>query len=370
MIAAQEELDWECYRLYGLIDDDLTHPGETPGIALGERAFEIALARQVAAGEEQTAWFDRHGSSPITEIPSDWPEDYRATVQRRLDAMESVKAIRLLERPEFKRRWSADSWEVMEKRAVSDWILDRLEDPALWSDAQGPRVRSVAQVAMALRHDTALIEAARVLTGAQDPNLQAVIAPLVADQAVPYLAALRYTEAGLRKRAEWEKVWDLQRREDAGETVTIPVPPKYTTKDFVTTSYWQARGKLDVPKERFVSYPGCEAGADTSLVVGWAGWDHAEQARALARLLVERVAEEAWDAERQTPLLAGLAELEPWLDQWHATPEPPFPISPAEAIRGVLDAQLSGAQMTRADVAAWRPPAKTPKKKKKKGTGA
>ena len=91
-------------------------------------------------------------------------------------------------------------------------VLDRLEDPALWSDAQGPRVRSVAQVAMALRHDSALIEAARVLTGAQDPNLQAIIAPLVTDQAVPYLAALRYTDSGLRKRAEWENVWALQRR--------------------------------------------------------------------------------------------------------------------------------------------------------------
>ena len=148
------------------------------------------------------------------------------------------------------------------------------------------------------------------------------------------------------------------------------MPPKYATKDFATTSYWKARGKLDVPKERFISYPGCEAGADTSMVIGWAGWDHAEQARALARLLVERVAEEAWDAKRQTPVLAGLAELEPWLEQWHATPEPPFPISPAEAIRGVLDAHLGGVQMTRADVAAWRPPAKTPKKKTKKGTGA
>ena len=357
MVAAQEELDWECYRLYGLVDDDLTHPGQVPGIALGERAFEIALARRVAAGDEETAWFDRHGSTPVTEIPADWPEDYRATVQRRLDAMDSVKAIRLLERPEFKRRWASDSWEVMEKRAVSDWILDRLEDPALWSDERGPRVQSVAQLAMALRHDTHLIEAARVLTGTQDPNLQAVIAPLVADQAVPYLAALRYTESGLRKRAEWEQVWALQRREDAGETVTIPVPPKYAPKDFAKTSYWQARGKLDVPKERFVSYPGCEGGADASLVVGWAGWDHAEQARALARLLVERVATEAWDAERQTPVLAGLAELEPWLEQWHAEPEPPFPISPAEAIRGVLDAHLSGARMTRADVAAWRPPA-------------
>ena len=24
----QEELDWECYRLYGLIEDDLTYAGD------------------------------------------------------------------------------------------------------------------------------------------------------------------------------------------------------------------------------------------------------------------------------------------------------------------------------------------------------
>ena len=32
MIAVQEELDWEVYRLYGLIDEDLTYgEDELPG---------------------------------------------------------------------------------------------------------------------------------------------------------------------------------------------------------------------------------------------------------------------------------------------------------------------------------------------------
>ena len=29
MIAEQEELDWEVYRSYGLLDDDLTYPVTT-----------------------------------------------------------------------------------------------------------------------------------------------------------------------------------------------------------------------------------------------------------------------------------------------------------------------------------------------------
>ncbi|MEZ5273800.1 MAG: hypothetical protein R2694_16130 [Ilumatobacteraceae bacterium] len=37
-----------------------------------------------------------------------------------------------------------------------------------------------------------------------------------------------------------------------------------------------------MPKERFISYPGASTDTDPSLVVGWAGWNHLERARALA----------------------------------------------------------------------------------------
>ncbi|PRC49754.1 hypothetical protein C6A85_73110, partial [Mycobacterium sp. ITM-2017-0098] len=93
MIFEQEELDWEVYRLYGLIDADLTYTGSAIyGIALGQRVFEIYLARRVEAGEEETAWFERHGSTPITEVPASWPDDYKALVQRRLDLIDTDRA--------------------------------------------------------------------------------------------------------------------------------------------------------------------------------------------------------------------------------------------------------------------------------------
>ena len=57
MIALQEELDWRCYRLYGLHDDPPEHP-DPPGLRLGERAFEMVMARRIAAGDLETAWFD------------------------------------------------------------------------------------------------------------------------------------------------------------------------------------------------------------------------------------------------------------------------------------------------------------------------
>ena len=44
MITLQEELDWRCYRLYGVMEDDLCMPrGNPPAIRLGERAFEIVF---------------------------------------------------------------------------------------------------------------------------------------------------------------------------------------------------------------------------------------------------------------------------------------------------------------------------------------
>ncbi len=45
--------------------------------AKGERAFEIALARKMASGETDSTWFERHGSTPITELPAHWPDWYR-----------------------------------------------------------------------------------------------------------------------------------------------------------------------------------------------------------------------------------------------------------------------------------------------------
>ena len=360
MIAVQEELDWEVYRLYGLLDEDQTYAGgDLPRLALGERAFEIVLARKVAAGEEETAWFERHRSTPRTEIPAHWPPAYRELVERRIALIEERPDLALIERPECKRRWATKPWEEQEKEALRDWVLDRLEAPSLWSDPQGrPQPQSVSQLADRVRHDPDLLSVLELLVGRPDYQLTAELARLLADQAVPFLAAYRYTESGLRKRAEWEQVWALQRREDAGELVgPIPVPPRYKPADFTRTSYWQQRGKLDVPKERFVAYPGAERDTDPAAVYGWAGWDHLEQARALATLVLHRSQQDGWTGDRLRPLLAGIAELEPWLHQWHHDPDPEYGGSPADYLSAFLDQQLGEVGCTRQELARWQPEA-------------
>ena len=212
MVAIQEELDWRCYRLYGLIDDPPEHL-RPPPLRLGERAFEIVLARRLADDEIETAWFTRHGSTPITSLPTHWPPDYRDVVERRIALIESDPTISLIERPEYKRRWSSQPWEELEKDALRTWLLDRLESPALWPTPA--ELLTTNQIADRLHEDPDFLSVAALYRGRDDYNLEALVAELVTPESVSFHAALRYTETGRRKRAQWEETWRLQRQEDA-----------------------------------------------------------------------------------------------------------------------------------------------------------
>jgi hypothetical protein len=357
VIAEQEELDWEVYRSYGLIDEDFTYGGnDLPGLKLGQRAFEIILARKVAAGEESTAWYTRHGSTPTTEIPAHWPQAYRGLVQRRLDLIESNKFINLLERPEYKRRWATEPWEMRVEKALRRWLLDRLEDRVYWFDAQGrPVARSVARLSDAINRDADLVSVLELWSGRKDRSVTQQLADLLEDESVPFLAAYRLKESGLRKREAWERTWDLQRREDHGENVgPIPVPPKYAPADFRKQSWWQHRGKLDVPKERFIQYLAAGRETDSTQLLGWAGWDHAQQSLALATVIAEREAE-GWPDKRLVPLVAGLAELQPWVRQWHDQTDPTYQLNLADYLDEELRQRAAQVGMTLDQLRAWTP---------------
>ncbi len=360
MIAEQEELDWQVYHLYGFTDSDLSLPvGEVPGIALGERAFEIHLARRVQAGEAETAWFDRHRSTPVTEIPAHLPAGYRDAVQRRLDLIAKDRSLELLERPEYKRRWSSVPWADRVRSALESWILDRLETPELWKDPNGyPQPQSIRHLAAKVETAPQLAGVAEALELWSSKRQAGVLTNLVAllqDEAVPYLAALRLKDSGLRKFAEWQVTWDAQRAEDRGEITTaqVPVPPKYTSADFRKASYWQARGKLDVPKERFISYPGASGPDDPTTMLGWAGWDHAEQGIALVSLYDDR--KDDTDPAQLVPLVAGLAELMPWIRQWHSGMDAHSGIDWADYLAGQLTSLAERSGVAIADLSAWRP---------------
>ena len=362
MIALQEELDWDMYRRYGLIADAeavglAAEPRSVPPLDLGFRAFEIVLARQMERGDLETEWFARHRATPVTEIPQAWPMEYRKVVANRIELIERDRNIGLIERPEYKRRWQSEPWEVKERSALTAWLLDRCEARSLWFGPDGdPRPMTVNRLADRLRADPDVASVTRLLAG-PDADLADVLADVVADEHVPYLAQLRYRAESLIKHATWEQTWTLQRIEDrTGRRLDIPVPLNYTSTDFVRNSYWRLRGKLDVPKERFISYPNASPDGDDSLLLGWAGWDNRERAQTLITLIEERSSADGWSASRLMPLLAGLAEVMPWVRQWHDVIDLVYGQSPADAYDAYLATQREKYSLSQEDLTSWKAP--------------
>lgn len=385
MISWQEELDWEVYQYYGVLDENLTYAGSPPEVKFGERAFEIVLAQDCATGSKTTIWFERHNGTPITTVPIHWPQDYRDLVERRIAAIRRNRDLALIERPECKRRWAAEPWETLEKVALENWLLTRLEAADIWPrDASpAPKLRSVRELVDSLSGNEEFRRAIDLYAGLGS-DAHAILVALIQQSCVPYLSAMRYSESGLRKHAVWQKTWALQRREDAidaevvrqmagaapdvisseqerrkqTEVGVIPVPPKYKPEDCREGAYWKLRGALDVPKERFVNFPGLERGNDAgSPMLLWAGYDAKARALALTGYLYEMLQREGADADRLTPALAGLDELLPWVHQWHPEIDDDLGMSTGDYLQGLLDAQLAQHGLTLTAVRAWQPPA-------------
>ncbi|REJ80604.1 MAG: BREX-2 system adenine-specific DNA-methyltransferase PglX [Acidobacteria bacterium] len=425
MVFLQEELDWWCYAAYGLLpaeaviaellhvpaalrdapqdDRQLTHldgswfdlpeiaQSESAGtleavpLALGQRAFEIALARQVERGEARTAWFERHRSKPITELPAAWPEGYRVVVERRLALIEEGgdRFVQLLERPEHKRRWASEPWKKRQKGALRSWLLERLEDRDLWpapdpGSGALPQLLTAAQLTQRLvsgetlsgteasggpgsgapasgtERSVAFRRVAALYAGREDLDLEKLVAELCSAEAVPAAAVLRYKPSGLAKHAQWQHTWELQRREDAGQEVgEIPVPPKYKSSDF-NAGVWRHRGKLDVPKERFVSFPGSRRALDDSPLLAWAGWDHHQ----LALSLIAEIQRQSQEGSPETsilPLLVALHEQLPWVAQWHDQRNPTTGLLLSESYRGFVEDEARKLGKTVAELEQWSP---------------
>ncbi|MBK6520467.1 MAG: BREX-2 system adenine-specific DNA-methyltransferase PglX [Polyangiaceae bacterium] len=289
MVGLQEELDWLCYDLYGLdsatdvVPVDKVEPMPPTwlpwNLALAERdaANCATVARGEEADEQPTAWFERHRWQPLAALPAEASAALKKRVAARRVRTEATPALALIETANFKRRWYRPDHEAEEKEALEAWLADRVESVT----KERGRPMALDQIVAALQDDSRVLAVAEVLTGRRDANLGQLVADALLGDAVPSHPFHVYKPAGLVKRAAWERTWADQRREDAGEKVTPEVPPSYGSGDFLRTEYWQLRGKLDVPKERFIAFtevPG-RAGAET--LYGWAGWTPKERLKVL-----------------------------------------------------------------------------------------
>ena len=365
MVALQEELDWLCYELYGLdTGGDLVPTDQvTPlpptwlpwALNLATRDAEIRamLARGEDPEELPTVWFERHGWAPLTELPPEAPKALRACTEARRQRIAASPALTLIESPNFKRRWYHPDYPAEEKQALELWLAERIEAVA----KERARRFTLEQIVASLQDDPRTLAVCEVLTGRRDFNLSSLVADALADDTVPNHPLHIYKPSGLVKREAWERMWEAQRREDAGEDAKPEVPPGYVTGDFLKVEYWQLRGKLDVPKERFIAFtevPG-RTGAET--LYGWAGWTPLQRLKALLA-----IDEELEDAGTPRADRTGVLD-----SAWRLLPDATREDPPAAALlKAELQALVSPIGPSPESLEDWRkrfPPPKPPKKK-------
>jgi hypothetical protein len=361
MVALQEELDWLTYSSYGLIDPVVSiGPDAIEPLAPGHRPFEIVLARKddEADDDEKSAWWSRHGHDRVTEIPAVYSEAHRARLQQRIDAIESDARLALLETPPYKRRWQMPDWESETKKAAESWLLDRLEDlfsPALDGTPAGPLAEPkpyrIEDISHAWARDPRVAAVAGVWTGTgMAVDLTLVAEKLLRANALPDNPNRLYSDEGLRNLDEWKRVWALQDQEDAhekavaeakarGETPpplrlvdpddstkivdAIPLPPKFDKGSFQRAECFSIRGKLNVPRERFIVFSELSPNR-----FGWNGWRDRE--RALAQVEAFTLAENdpqdplpvpTSDDPRRCGVTFGLWESLPDVRRWGSADE-------------------------------------------------
>ena len=236
--------------------------------------------------------------------------------------------------------------------------------------------------------DTEFQQVATRYAGHSGVDVGVLIEDLAESSSVPALPIQRYKASGLAKRTVWQQTWSLQRREDEidadveastprredetdeqyaarvqaeqrhrkqNEIGRLKPPPKYRSADFLKPTYWRLRGALDVPKERFVSFPTMGRDSDSTQLVGWAGWNALELCQAVATYCAEVIEQDGWPPERLTPLLAILQENLPWLKQWHNEVDPEYNQRLGDFFEAYLHSQLSILGLTEDDLRAWTP---------------
>jgi hypothetical protein len=295
LVALQEELDWSVYGAFNLITDVPLMPTDRDiELARGHRPFEIALARRIEGGEEESAWFTRHELEPTTTIPDRYTGSMRAVLESRLALIESDPTIAQLEQPIYKRRWTFEPWETLLVRAATDWLLDALGEML----RARPRLASADELTTELRNDPKAVVIGQFAKDGKDVDFSDTITRLLAYDSIPDSPSRVLTPAGLRKligtqtaapgspsgpphaesfvpgeAVDWKRVWRLQEREDAGHDVSVAVPPPFKNVDYAHPNGWRIRGKFNIANERFIVYDELSPKR-----YAWGGWTVHERA--------------------------------------------------------------------------------------------
>jgi hypothetical protein len=249
---------------------------------------------------------------------------------------------------------------AMDRRAAWErtWDLQRLED-AVDALFEVERLKKM-EPGKAEETIRPLVAAIRIDEQAKSQVLREAVS------AAGYVAESVKQKLNLTSDTILKPVQDAAKRAKKAAIGDIPVPPKYTSADFISSNFWRLRGKLDVPKERWVSFPHCE-GEDGTLIIAWAGYDHLQLARAIAERY--ELAKEQ-EGRKLVPLLAAIGQLIPWLKQWHNEVDPAFGTRMGDYFEAYLAEEAKVLGMSVDEVMAWTPPEKAKRAGRKKKVAA
>ncbi|NRD51506.1 BREX-2 system adenine-specific DNA-methyltransferase PglX [Corallococcus exiguus] len=293
MVFEQEELDWLVYRAYGLVDSWLhasLRDSNERRLARGHRAFERLHGHRSFVrerGELVSPELAECDASPalVQESTAD-------VAALREQAIQSNASLAIIEAYMYKRLWRDTEDNVREaefrrrhdREQLRDWLLNRIEQVA----AGRTEVFTVARLVAELMDEQATLVVAEVYSGTRDFSLERIVLDFLAEASVPSHPSHTYTASGLTKRAAWEDAWTKEWRSEAGAAVgEIPPPPEYSqgsrgkATDFLRTEFWRLRGKLDVPKERFVAFTEVPGRSGVETLYGWAGWTAQQRVKAI-----------------------------------------------------------------------------------------
>jgi hypothetical protein len=323
MVWLQEEMDWLAYGAYGLLSDEAAAGGGPDGCAVLTPETLYATTHTPELGPEQRPFQVKDNPDAVAALSAEMQPVWQA----RLAEIARNEAVALIEDPVYKRRWIEPEWEAEFTQALVEWMLDKVEwllehwpgfsvvtglTPSdvyvPFAEAEiGPAERTrllnwlaapvhLTQLAARFSQDPRAMAVMAVYAGSDQFDTQALLAELMEKVSVPASDELLFKESGLLKKRAWGTPWKLTDEEAARQ----PKPPEFVSGDHRSPHTWSLRGKLNVPRERFIHYLEYERGW-----YGWAGWDARQRAGALVWLL-ERAQREGLDQAARLRLMAPL----------------------------------------------------------------
>jgi hypothetical protein len=283
-VALQEEIDWRIYELFGLVErpllltaDEVVRSGGAP---LGSRPFEMLQAR---AG--RTRGVD--GQALQGDLAQDINEALASAWRARVNILERSEELRVVEHESFKRRWLVTPKHLAGRvETFSDRLDGRLRmlvDAATEAAcASFERPVTASRLAATLGEDKGFHCLLRLQTGRSDYDIEKSVAAILQRASIPNSAQHMLTDSGLLKRRGWERCWAEQRVADESHSSKELSPPlRYEEEDFLEKRFFDLRGRLDVPRERFTAFTEIPGRSRAEALYGWAGWSPAHRLKAI-----------------------------------------------------------------------------------------